>query len=204
MASEVEIANRALSKLGDNRITSLTDQNKAARAIAAAWNIVRDAELRRHPWSFALQFQDLSALTEPSPTSLFKRQFQLPVDCLRLYRVGTWFVWQVTVGADYRNADIWPFKIAGRRILTDLPAPLPIAYIRRVEDTQQWDATFVDAFACKLAMEVAVELSGSDTRQDRLREQYKDAILDARAMNAIELPPEQLPDNSWVLSRIGP
>ena len=55
MASEVDICNRALSKLGAARITSLTEDSVNARACNAMYESVRDAELRAHPWNFAMK-----------------------------------------------------------------------------------------------------------------------------------------------------
>ena len=51
MASKVEIANRALQKLGAKRIASLSEDSRNARAINAAYDTLREAELRAHTWS---------------------------------------------------------------------------------------------------------------------------------------------------------
>jgi hypothetical protein len=55
MASQVDIANRALTKLGAARIISFGDDNKQARAVESMFDIVRDAELRSHIWSFSVR-----------------------------------------------------------------------------------------------------------------------------------------------------
>ena len=54
MASEVDIANRALSMLGEARITALSDNNKAGRAMNARFDLLRDAELAAYPWRFSI------------------------------------------------------------------------------------------------------------------------------------------------------
>ena len=48
MASNVEIANSALTKIGSTRITALTDNVKAAREINAIFELRRDYLLRTH------------------------------------------------------------------------------------------------------------------------------------------------------------
>jgi hypothetical protein len=62
MTSQVDIANRALTKLGAARIISFGDDNKQARAVSSMFDIVRDAELRSHIWSFSVKRASLPAL----------------------------------------------------------------------------------------------------------------------------------------------
>jgi hypothetical protein len=59
--SVVEICNRALQKLGAARITSLTQDTPNARSCNVAYNVLRKAELRSHPWSFAIKRAELAA-----------------------------------------------------------------------------------------------------------------------------------------------
>jgi hypothetical protein len=44
-------------------------------------------------------------------------------------------------------------------------------------------------------------LTGSDSKTTLLDKQYSRAIGEARRLNAIETPPEPLPDNSWIFTR---
>ena len=55
MASVIDICNKALDKLGQNPIISLTDGNKAANLCTRNWPLVRDQVLREHPWNFAMK-----------------------------------------------------------------------------------------------------------------------------------------------------
>jgi len=52
-STDVEIANMALSLMGEATITSLSDSIAAARAMNLHFLPVRDALLRSHPWNFA-------------------------------------------------------------------------------------------------------------------------------------------------------
>ncbi|MCW5623336.1 MAG: hypothetical protein KIT73_01290 [Burkholderiales bacterium] len=199
MASQVEIANRALQKLGSWRIASLSDDTKLGRTVNVAWATVRDAELRGKNWSFAMTRANLGALTEV-PAFGYGNQFLLPPECLRVVQVGE--DWVTPTLSYYRSSSDRDWMIEGRKILTDRPAPLPVRYVQRVEDTQQWDATFVEAFASKLAHEICEDVTGSSSKQESARLQYQDAIRVAIRANAIELPPQGLPDNSWVTGRL--
>lgn len=207
MTSKIEVCNRALSKLGDARITDLDADLKAARAVSAAFDSVRDDELRAHGWSFAMKRTQLAAEVV-APSFGFSYAYQLPTDCLRLWQLGEWY-WSGPDLSDYRNAEGAPYVIEGKFILTSegrstngSAAPLKLRYLYRVEDTGQWDATFVEAFACRLAMEVCDELTQSDTKFQKVQQQYNEAIKRAMRANAVELPPEYIADDSWVTARL--
>ena len=83
MASNVEIANRALQMLGAERITSLTEDSVNARAVNAAFEPVKLAELRKHTWSFAVTRAQLAA-SATAPLFTKTTSYPLPSDFIRL------------------------------------------------------------------------------------------------------------------------
>lgn len=199
MASKVEIANRALAKIGDKRVTSLDDDSKQAREAKAAFDIVRDSELRARRWSFSIKRTTLAALAD-APAFGYAYQYQLPTDCLRILEVGDTYP-----GGDltsYRNGPGAEYAIEGRTILTNYAAPLKLRYSAQITDTGLYDATFVEALACKLAVELATPLSASETRKNSAWNDYKEAIAAARRANAIERPSEPIADDTWVMARL--
>lgn len=200
MASNVEIANSALTKIGSTRITALTDNVKAAREINAIFELRRDYLLRTHNWSFAMTRANLPALDE-TPAWGYTTLYQLPTDCLRVVQVND--TWVVPGLADYTSGpDSEPYKITGRRIETDIGAPLKLRYIKRVTDPAQFDAAFVEVFASDLADQVCEALTQSNTKREATRAVLRQSLLEAVRSNAIELPPEAIPDDSWILSRL--
>jgi hypothetical protein len=200
MASNVEIANSALTKVGSTRITALTDNVKAAREINAIFELRRDYLLRTHNWSFAMTRASLPALDE-TPAWGYTTLYQLPTDCLRVVQVND--TWVVPGLADYTSGpDSEPYKITGRRIETDIGAPLKLRYIKRVTDPAQFDAAFVEVFASDLADQVCEALTQSNTKREATRAVLRQSLLEAIRSNAIELPPEAIPDDSWILSRL--
>lgn len=199
MASNVDIANRALTKLGEQRIISLTDDNKAGREVNSMFTLVRDAELRAHNWRFAIKRAQLAAQAT-APEFGFAYQYRPPADCLRILEVGEFYP-----GADlsdYVGADTSEYAYEGGLILTDLAAPLKLRYIARIEDPTLYDALFVEAFACKLAVELAEPLSQSSTKRELAQREYDRAIALAVKANSIELPPVKAADDTWVLARL--
>jgi hypothetical protein len=199
MASQVEIANRALTKIGEARITALTDNVEAARVISSMWDMVRDAELRARNWNFSITRTSLAALVTV-PAFRFLYEFQLPSLCLKVIQVGEFYPGPSM--SDYRNASESEYQIEGRKILTNYPAPLYIRYVSSITDTGQWDALFAEAFACKLAMEACEKLTQSNTKRQLADGEYDKAIAAAVRSDAVENPPEPLPDDAWLLSRL--
>lgn len=200
MASSVDIANSALTKLGESRITTLDDNVKAAREINAVFTLRRDKLLRSFNWSFAMERTTLPALVD-TPSWGYSYLYQLPTDCLRVVQVDD--IWNIPGLSNYMGGpDNEPFRIVGRRIETDIGAPLKIRYIKRVTNTGDYDACFNEVFAYDLAYEVCEAITQSNTKKEAMREGRKQEILEAIRANAIELPPQEMPDDSWIISRL--
>lgn len=199
MASKTDIANRALTKLGDDRIIDLLDDTERARTINSIYNSCRDAELRAHVWNFAVRRVALPRLITV-PAFGFSFEYQIPAESLRLIQVGEcWHWWSLQ---DYISGSTAQFQVEGRKILTDFDAPLKLRYIERVDDTGLYDALFVEAFACRLALEACERITQSNTKLQAIQGQYKENLRMALQVDAIENPPEQLPDESWMISRL--
>ena len=199
MAALVDIANRALVLLGEKRITSLDDGTKGAATCKSQIDLTRQAELRGHRWAFALKRAQLPALTTV-PLFGFVYAYQMPVDLLRLDQVGDFFI-----GASLTNyvaASEAAYAIEGRQILTNLGAPLDIRYGADIVDATQFDALFVDAMSHRLAIDVCYAMTNSNAKESSLGAKYQAVVALAVSINAVERPPETLPDDSWILSRL--
>lgn len=200
MASSVEIANSALTKMGETRIMSLTDNVKAAREINAVFDLRRDALLRAYNWNFAMKRAQLSALSD-APSWGYTYQYQLPSDCLRIVQVSEFYV--IPGLSDYiAGTDSEPFRIAGQTIETDFSAPLKVRYIRRVTNSGEFDVLFNEVLACDLAVNTCESITQSSTKKESLKEDRKEALQQAIRANAIELPPQVIQDDSWIMSRL--
>lgn len=194
MSSNVSIANRALTKLGAKRILSLSDPTAEARAINSMFNDVRDAELRRYRWKFAMTRTALVALSE-APAWGYSYQYPLPADFLHLVQVNDVYV----RGGKQQS----PWSVERGRILCNFAAPLKIRYIARVEDAGTFDPLFAEMFACKLAWEACEQITQSSQKKQDVMNEYKFAREEAMHIDAIENPPDELPDGSWIDARWG-
>jgi len=189
MSSKVEIANRALQILGAKRIVSLTEDSRNARAIAAAYEPVKRAEIRKHPWSFAIKRVQLAA-DATAPIFTRSNSFPLPSDYLRI----------LPPDPEVNMNDL-DWIIEGRNIITNDSAPLDVRYLWDVQDPNLFDSTFRELLAAKLAEQLCEELTQSNTKVATAQAFYKDALAEAKRTNAIEKVAEKPPEDEWVTIR---
>jgi len=194
MASDVQIANRALAKLGDKTIVSLTENSNQARALNECYVLVRQGELRRHPWHFAKKRAQLAA-DATAPLFDFDYKYTLPSDCLRILMPQ-----ESSESVQYDNRIDW--KIEGRFILSNQAGPLSITYLADVTDPNEFDAAFIDVFASRLAVETAHRLTGSTDKRKMAQEEYRAALLEARRANAFEQFSVERPTDDWEIARL--
>lgn len=193
MASDVGICNAALQKLGADRIASLAENSRNARSCAAAYERLRQAELRAHPWSFAISREQLAA-DATAPAFGRARAFPLPSDFLRLL-------------APYPEQNLnsldWVIEShAGAKcVMTNDSAPLNVRYIQDVTDANRMDPLFREVLATAMALDMCEEITQSNTKKAGLKADYKDLIREARRVNAIEKTSEQPPDDEWLTVR---
>lgn len=185
MASEVAICNRALQKLGAERITSLTQDARNARSCNAVYDILRDAELRAHPWSFAIR-RVILAPDADAPLFDYAYAFSVPADCLR-----------VLPPSDTSSG--WVME--NNKILTNAGDTLQLRYVTRVEDPNAFDSIFREALAARIAMELCEELTQSNAKMQMVSAMYKQTMQEARKNNAFELSSAIPPDDPWVVAR---
>lgn len=183
--SIVAIANNALAKIGANAITSLSENNEAARAINLVYTQLRNTVLRDHPWNFAIK-RAVLALESEQPAFEWTYQFALPSDSLRVLHMELMSM---------------QYEIEGRKLLTN-ESSAKIRYIAEIADPNQYDAMFIEAFSARLAAELAITLSDSNTMAQAMMESYNRKIADARSIDAQESGYRTLQTDGWLNSRL--
>lgn len=185
MATVIDICNFALDKLGHGSITSTNDGTKAADLCKRNWDLVRDQVLRDHPWNFATKRYVTSPVVA-SPVWGFSYEHPLPSDYLRLLEI--------------KLLSTGEYVIEGKSILSNESA-LYLRYIARVIDPTQYDALFLDAVSSRLAFELCEALTQSNTKKEQLWNQYDDALVRARRVDAQENPPSFFEESDWIKVR---
>ncbi len=190
MASWVQIANKALRRLGNAPIQAFSDDSDAARAVNGIYEMVRDGVLSRHPWNCAMVRTTVAA-DVTTPTFGFDYQFTMPTDpyCLRVWMIGEDYDYQVR------------YKCEGRKILTDEAGPLYITYISRVTDPEQFSPWLADLLAAELAAELAYTLTASNSKEAAMLEWARRLWQEARTMDGQEGTPDDQVDDDYLRAR---
>lgn len=148
MASETEIVNAALRRVGGQRITSITDDVASAGVASDVLALERDEALRSLPWNFAVTRTTLGRLAS-APGFEFAYAYALPADNLRVVSVH---------GSDAGGGQL-VYKLESvlqgdgtyiDALLTDSEA-VYLRYVRRVVEVPRWSASFVRVLTLRLA-----------------------------------------------------
>ncbi len=205
MATDVDIANRALSMLGEKRITALTDDNKAGRAMNARYSFLRDSELAAYPWRFAIRRIKLYA-SGAAPDWGYSTVYALPADNLRTIKVGGDGVNAQAVGVMYESSGYSSgaraaYEIIEGELHTNLSSPVEYEYIAQITDTTKFDPLFIEALAARIAADAAEELTQSDSKKKYAIAIYDDTLRTARRSDALRRPPRERAAGRWHRSR---
>lgn len=139
MASEVEICNLALSRLGDSAtVSSINPPEGSAQAeyCATFYPAARDELLEMHAWGFA------TVRTKPARLE-GAWDYVLPGNCLRVLNVSGYGDWTMGLSEE------------GRRILHAEHEISEISYIARVTDTTLFSPLFTAALSWHLSSMLA-------------------------------------------------
>lgn len=204
MASRVDICNLALTALDAGSITALTDNSKGAVTMSRIYSVVRDAALADQNWNFARQRFN-PALLSSTPLWGYSNEYQLPANCLRLVTVRELDVGVPSLGARYSTDYGAPYAVEGGKLLCNYADVLNCAGIFRIENEAIFDALFIPYLAYSLAEYAHDALTRKGGAKLEQITRFKNAARrNAVIKGAITDPPEEIPDESWVMSRIGP
>lgn len=189
MASDVDIVNLALSRLGDDAtVTSLDPPEGSAQAehCAQFYPIARDSLLELHNWNFATRRIVLAAVTLPDNAG-FLYAYSAPSDCIQIIAIlppdstdnYTASLGNIPGYRSYGPEDYTPQGIAGNAvyipqdfametlddssqvILTNV-SEATCRYVVRVTDTTRFTPLFVDVLSWYLAHMLAGPLIKGD------------------------------------------
>lgn len=182
LTSRTQLANLALAKIGATQLGNIdTDQTEEARQARLHFDHLRDTLLRQHPWNFGTRYVALSAIAT-DPLAEWDSAWQLPGDLVRLLRV---------THPDDPDTPLTRFSIQGRHLhlsSTDIGEDTPvIAYVSSATPVAEYDALFVEAFALRLAAELASSIAQSPQgREAFLAEFRRLALPDAQTRDTQE------------------
>lgn len=162
MASEVAICNLALSNIGKQNISALTDAGAEARACRQFYEHTRDTLLQAYPWRFAGKTQSMAETTNDREGA-WLYAYTRPTDCLKVRWLRPEY--SLTEPAPTRQSEVTtPYDMEGGLIYTDL-SPAFLRYTFKLTDPELFSPMFTDAFGWHLAVRLAMPL----TRDPKVR-----------------------------------
>lgn len=188
MASFVEITSNALRLLGDDPITSLTEDSERARLVNALYEEVRDEVTRAAMWNCAKDRQVLASLAT-TPAFGWSFYHQLPSTCLRVVDV---------LSGDIRVEH----EIEGRKLMTD-ESSVNLIFLKKITDPNDMDSLFIGAYTAKLAAELAEPITGSRSLAEQMWQLYERKVREARTIDSQEGTVSNLDIQQLVDARAG-
>lgn len=186
-----EISNLALDYLDEAPLTSIDDNSAVGRWFKRNFWPIAWSLMRRHPWNFAMTRTMLPA-SATAPAFGWSYAYDVPVDCLR--------VMPLTCDGGEESQTI-KHKVEGTQILANEPAPRPVRYVRRVDNTGQFDQQFTDVLAMALAQKASHFITGKASYAQQIGQQLQAAMQDAQGIDALEGTPDDPEDDFWERAR---
>jgi hypothetical protein len=177
VASEVDICNLAIRRVGGNTIQELNPSGSLeSRLCNGLFDFARDGTLRDVDWGFARRQALLAELTDTITGYDFV--YKYPSDCITAREIYN--------SAKSNDDDLIDFIISlssdglQKVILTDEPTA-ELIYTKKVTNPALFDSMFVDALAYRIAADLAIPLRGDATIQQSFARAYGQAIGSAKA-----------------------
>lgn len=197
MADKLNLYNRALRKLGQTRLATLTDAGEPRRILDDHWTETLLYALEQGFWKWALRTVELPASTDIEPDFGPQYAFEKPEDFQKLYALSA-------------NGSLDPPLNEFIEEKGVYYADVDTIYLRYVSndaawglDLGLWPETFAEYIATRLARQACRAMTQSDSMVDELKKDERAAKMDALSKDAISTPPRRLPLNSWALARSG-
>ena len=193
--TEVALVNMALTMLGQQPISALTDTNNRAVMANARYADVRDTVLRAHPWNCAIK-RDTLATSATAPEWGYSTTFSLPADFVRM----------VSIEDPKQQYSIEAGNQAGADtvVLVSDASEMKIRYVYQITSVALMDHTLKHAIATRLAAELAMAISGDSGKEAFLMEKYQMMLMQAQWEDSSQHnTTETIHGGLWVEARTG-
>jgi len=178
MATKLSIWKRALNKIGEAPVTSLTENSVNQRILDANYDDDRKAVLEMHSWKFARVLVELAATTVPAFG--YDAAYQLPTDFIKIVEFNN-------TDPEYREK--CPFDIVGDQLHTNEDFA-KIKYIKDSTSEGDFSAGFVDALATYIARNIVYTRTKSQPLMERMDAMFDKSLAAAkRADSALDITP---------------
>lgn len=163
MTSIVSICNLALTNLGKENISALSEPTPEARACNQFYSHVLDLLLQSYPWRFAGKTLSMAEVINDRPGA-WGYAYRRPIDCLKIRWMRREYSLVDPSPLSSQDEITTPFDFEGETIYCDL-SPAFLRYTQRLTDPSRFSPLFVEAMAWHLAVRLAMPL----TRDSKVR-----------------------------------
>ena len=197
--SNIDIANLALTYLGERPISSLDGNDKTQTYCATNIAQARDEILSFHPWSFAVARKSMNVIADADNLTDYTYVYALPSDYLRVLGVyaGTATGSLVTAETDWTELKYSAsYLIEEGQVYTDA-ASAWVHYIKKITDPNNFPPHVVDAIAANLAKKIAFALTQNAGLFAGMNQVYQANISRAMMLDGQQQVNTPSPPTTW-------
>jgi len=198
MPTKTEIANKALSRLGQGvTIQNVdTDQSVEAGYVRTFYEPARQEILRQHTWGFAKGFRELVQTANKPNSNFYSFQFKFPNDVLRIVEIER----SVSNSGPEKFERAYDHRSGDPVILTTVESPVAIV-TEDIRSEKLFDPMFADALAYRIAVDIAPLVTSDTSKQELMVQFMQRAIEQAKAVSSEEGEQRDRPEADWIRSR---
>jgi len=188
--SKTELINKSLTLVGANPITNIDDDTNNARIVSRVYEISLRSILSECKWNFATQREILAEVTDDLEWYYTNEAYvyQKPLNCIKIF--GT-------------NDEDAMWREEGDFIISDTHG-LGIIYVKYIDDTTKFPASFIEAFCDKLCSDICFMIINSGPKAESFLQKYEQVSLPkARADNSQVGVQQIAKDDAWTRVKDG-
>lgn len=198
--AQLTIINKALFKIGAQRITSISDGSPNAVLVGEIYQECLTEVIEEAPWSFCLKNAVLNQidLAEDLPNMAdgVDIAYALPADYLDIYMINypTAQIRQQYLDTPYVTSPLLA-------LLSDTPG-LIMRYKFINTNPTTYTSKFAEALSCKIAAQLCFKISEAAQYATVIRAEYKEALLSAISADSKTSTPDAAMANEWFIARL--
>ena len=200
MATDVDICNLALSRLGDDAtVTSIDPAEGSFQAdrCATFYPLARDEMLETHPWAFALRRVEGTTIVMPDEITTWQFGYQWPTSAMQVFAVippnaldNNASPAATVFSSDGRLSTVLPspstyssqpFDVEilsdGSKVVLTNQEDAVLRYVQNITDTSKFSNLFIDALAWLLASKLAGPIYKGETGANMAAVCYKHYMI---------------------------
>lgn len=196
-ASDVTIANLALSRLRAGTISSMGENSPAGKFSSIWYDESRKQLLESFDWGFARRTETLAVHGDAAPTTRWAFRYAMPSGCI----VARYIQNPVSITADPVPYQIEMNDAGTESTLVTNVEDAVLIYTYDLSTTTLFSPSFVDALSWLLSYNLAWPLTGKGELQDRAERGFNISMRAAAAHDANEQKYEPRRQASWIEAR---